>query len=382
MTQSLPGPKVQATILSSVWDIFRIHDSESSGHLSQEQFAEAIRTCQALLPPDTEILVVEDAWKHSGGAQTGFVNFPQFCSWVEQLGLGLPIGLKHADARSEEEFVGNGRSLRPADWTFGQDGLVQLTDPDLLAALQEMLDSTHKASDNWTRDRGCALHGVNNCVDACVFRNREPVPSSYTLVAAYRNQNIGLWNRYNQFKHTMVERCATKSDIEYKHLLVASAVDLQDPLDQRCNEWRLFHGSSIAACRSICASNFQLGYSGAGATWKKVGEDRGVPLYGHGIYFGERITKADEYALPAPAGCSEAGLHCVVVSRVVGGRCREVTESQLEVDELRKDVFQRPYDSILGDRMSSLGKPYREVVVYEQDQCFPEYMLVYARQYS
>jgi len=358
-----------------------LHDPEGTGHLSQLPFAEAVRTCQALLPPDIELLVPEDAWKQSGGAQTGFVNFPQFCSWVEQLGLGLPIGLKNADAQSEEEFVGNGRSLRPASWAPGQDGLVQVTDPDLLAALQEMLDSTHKTSDNWTRDRGCALHGVNKCEDACVFRNRQPVPSSYTLLAAYRNQNIGLWSRYSQFKHTTVERCATKSALEYKHVPVASAVDLQDPLDQRCNEWRLFHGSSIDACRSICASNFQLNHSGTGATWRRSGEDRGMPLYGYGIYFGERITKADEYAEPVPAGYPEAGLHCAVIGRVVGGRCREVTESHLEVDELRKDVFQGPYDSILGDRVTTLGKPYREVVVYEQDQCFPEFMLVYARQY-
>jgi hypothetical protein len=179
----------------------------------------------------------------------------------------------------------------------------------------------------------------------------------------------------------MVESCSTKADVQFKHVPIASVVDIQDPLDQRCNEWRLFHGSSMEACRHICSTNFKLDYSGTGATWKNHGEEKGIPLYGYGIYFGERITKADEYAQPVPAGQPEAGLHCAVVSRVVGGRCRVVTESCLEVEELRRDVFQGPYDSILGDRVATLGKPFREIVVYEQDQCFPEYMLVYARQY-
>mmetsp|Transcript_48827 Transcript_48827/g.156978 ORF Transcript_48827/g.156978 Transcript_48827/m.156978 type:complete len:205 (-) Transcript_48827:138-752(-) len=202
------------------------------------------------------------------------------------------------------------------------------------------------------------------------------------LVAAYRNQNAELWNRYCIFKQTVLERYAGQPEQEFKHVPVASSHDLQDPVDPRCNEWRVFHGSSMQACRQICESNFELSLSGAGATWKKPGDERGVPLYGHGIYFGERITKADEYAAVVPPGSPEEGLHCALVSRVVGGRCLTVIESGLEVDELRREVFQGPHDAILGDRATALGKPYREVVVYEQDQCYPEYMLVYARQYG
>lgn len=170
--------------------------------------------------------------------------------------------------------------------------------------------------------------------------------------------------------------------VQYTPVPVASAFDLQAPVDARCNEWRLFHGSSSENCRAICRSNFELVRAGTGATWKKSGAASGTPLYGFGIYFAERITKADEYAVAAPLRRPEEGLHCALVSRVVGGRCQRVTGHEVQVEELRKEVFEGPYHSILGDRVSLLRKPYREIVVYDQDQCYPEYMLVYARQFD
>ena len=40
----------------------------------------------------------------------------------------------------------------------------------------------------------------------------------------------------------------------------------------------------------------------------------------------------------------------------------------LEVEKLRKSVFDGPCHSVLGDRMKTMGKPYREVVVYDKDR--------------
>merc|ERR1712048_121436 len=65
-----------------------------------------------------------------------------------------------------------------------------------------------------------------------------------------------------------------------------------------CNEWRLFHGSSLTACNGICKDDFAVNLAGSGATWKDPGKNAGTPLYGYGIYLAERITKADEYAKP------------------------------------------------------------------------------------
>merc|ERR1712061_903526 len=98
--------------------------------------------------------------------------------------------------------------------------------------------------------------------------------------------------------------------------VATSAFDLPEPLDARCNEWRLFHGSSHVTCQSISSVNWQLDLSGTGATWKAAGDRRGVPLYGDGIYFAERITKADEYARQKLEGTSEAGFYYLMVCRV------------------------------------------------------------------
>ncbi|CAJ1366245.1 unnamed protein product, partial [Effrenium voratum] len=130
-----------------------------------------------------------------------------------------------------------------------------------------------------------------------------------------------------------------------------------------------------------------LTLAGSGATWKDPGKALGTPLYGFGLYFAERITKADEYAHaiqegdPLPVSSGAEDLYAVLLCRVLGGRSNLVTTNEIERDKLRKDVFDGPYHSVFGDRVSSLGKPYKEVVVYDKDQTFPEYLLVYSRVY-
>jgi len=143
------------------------------------------------------------------------------------------------------------------------------------------------------------------------------------------------------------------------------------------NEWLLLHGSDYEACTKICEVNFSLDHAGAGATWKDT-----APLYGHGLYFAERITKADEYAkLVPPAVAGEASLHCVLLCRVVGGRVCECTTDRIDAEALRTQVLHGRHHSVLGDRVRHLGKPFREVVIHDSDQVYPEYLLMYSRDF-
>merc|ERR1711920_219940 len=105
-------------------------------------------------------------------------------------------------------------------------------------------------------------------------------------------------------------------------------------------------------------------------------------LYGFGIYFSERVTKADEYAGAIPEGAEDAGLFNVLICRVVAGRANVVTTNEIDTEKLRKDVFDGPYHSVFGDRCKTLGKPYREIVVYDKDQVYPEFLLTYARRFD
>jgi len=412
----------QAPEFNSLWQLFQFFDPDESGHLSKEEFGEALRACKEL-SGDTSGLSLEDSWKAADRELHGHVNFRQFTAWAEGFGVTLPLGLEKSGASRPCRFVvmsrdgercscpafeaapgGMGlcvcghklsmhrsdfalrsltRTLEETDvmhWAPGRDGLVQVHDPTLLRKLQELLTRSHQTVDNWTRDRGCSLHGVNGCPWACASKNRVPVPSGYTLVTAYRNQNMDLWQKYQLVRTAIAEECA-REHVGYKPADTAtSGTELDSHLDPACNEWRLFHGSSFEALLGICSMNFRLNLAGTGATWKDAGRDKGTPLYGFGIYLAEKITKADEYAKMIDKGEHE-GLHCVLVSRVIGGHTNVVTTNEIEVKALRDAVFDGPYHSVFGDRVKSLGKPYREIVVYDKDQTYPEFMLIYARAY-
>lgn len=380
---------------------------------------------------------IPQVWRDVSGDH-GYVSFRMFSAWAQDhLELDLPLGLESSDASSRpcrfrvggegarcgcQEFQPSGdasgvaqlcvcghkismhrsdlamrtmtaflEDVAPAHWVDGAEGLVQVADPAVLSRLQELLDRTHKSSDNWTRDRGCSLHGVNGCSASCASKNRVPVPRKYRLHAAFRNQNQDLWQKYSLVKTAITEECHGPSKGKTVMLPVeASSIEALEgeALDASINEWYLFHGSRPEALSKILSSNFRLTLAGSGATWKDPGKACGVPLYGYGLYFAERITKADEYAHPIQEGDPlpvdpghESTFYAVLVCRVLGGRSNLVTTNEIEREKLRKDVFDGPFHSVFGDRVSSLGKPYKEVVVYDKDQTFPEYLLIYSRQY-
>jgi hypothetical protein len=173
------------------------------------------------------------------------------------------------------------------------------------------------------------------------------------------------------------------------HNVSTSGTSLSSDLDEKCNEWYLFHGSSAQNCVSIASNNFQIDLAGAGATWKDEGKSVGTPLYGSGVYFAERITKADEYSrrvdedhVILPEGSRREKLYAVLLCRVACGHAKVVTTKDIDVESLRQDMLPSSYHSVLGDRVSVLGKPYREVVVNNEEQCFPEFLLVYSRAFD
>lgn len=259
-----------------------------------------------------------------------------------------------------------------------------VTDKDALADLQKLLSVTLKTEDNWTRDRGCSIHGRNACEASCVYRNRAPVPMGYELVRAEKNRNDTLWQSYSTARSGIREEVASTTKLQHRVFHPLSAIDIagEEPLDPSINEWRLFHGTGMAGCKGICGSNFKLKMAGTGATWKSAGEKAGTPLYGWGVYLAERSTKADEYAEEITSGLPiDIGCHALLVCRAVGGLTRLVDTNEFDPDDLRTDVFDGPYHSVFGDREVKLGKPFKEIVVYDSNQIFPEFILYYKRKF-
>lgn len=425
--------------LKTLWDAFQFYDPDESGHLSQDEFSELlVGFVRSLLGAKTPTL--EKAWEASGASHTGYLNFRAFAAWTqEHLGLEYPLGLEErsmsmrrcrfrrlsadggrcsceayvAAVDSEDRALcrcGHKPSMHRSDfaqrtysavlkevacssWAPGVDGLVKVEDSGELDRLQAFMTASHKSTDNWTRDRGCGLHGVNGCQASCASRNRVRVPHGYLLVSAYRNQNQDLWTKYTIARTAIAEDCARPCKDPHETRGVAcSGTLVTDELDKANNEWHLFHGTSPQRCKSICSTNFRLALAGSGATWKDAGKETGMPLYGFGIYLAERITKADEYSSPLPPETEQTPpviprdgdgeVFTTLLCRVMGGRTNLITTNEIEVDKLRKDVFEGSYNSVFGDREVSLGKPFREVVVYDKDQCYPEFLLVYRRVYE
>mmetsp|Transcript_32846 Transcript_32846/g.76405 ORF Transcript_32846/g.76405 Transcript_32846/m.76405 type:complete len:620 (+) Transcript_32846:68-1927(+) len=423
----------QAPEFESLWQFFQYHDPDESGHISKDEFGDVIDSLPAM-SPQTLPESLESAWEIAGGPLHGYVNFRQFVSWTQSLGVDKPLGLEEATAEvsrpcrfrlmtgegmrcscpsfepTEVEGLckcGHKASMHRSDlaertftefleasgnvnWVPDKQGLVEIADEDLLGKLQDLMTSCHKPTHNWTRDRGCKLHGVNGCGAACASKNRKPVPSGYNLVAAFRNQNADLWQKYSLVKTAILEECSRgSSDVSMEPKSVTTSGKILDsPLDDAFNEWYLFHGSTAEKCKSICSSNFRLNLAGTGATWKDPGSDVGVPLYGYGIYLAEHVTKADEYSEAIPADetvlpvLEDLEFYTVLLCRVLGGRTNVVTTNEIEREKLKADVFAGPFHSVFGDRVVTLNKPFREVVVYDKDQCYPEFLLVYERRYD
>jgi predicted RNA binding protein YcfA (HicA-like mRNA interferase family) len=75
---------------------------------------------------------------------------------------------------------------------------------------------------------------------------------------------------------------------------------------------------------------------------------------------------------------AEGGFHTVLLCRVLGGRVRYCAERSPDAEALTKDCVEGPFDCILGDRRKVSGT-YREFVVFDSENVYPEYILKYTR---
>jgi len=437
-------------------DLFNFCDPDESGNISDDEFHQAYAFIQALpkeLFNEAGGLnsTVEEAWQAATHGSCTHLTFVQFAKWASDVKLGLPVGVDiHAGAKQSCRFVysdgrtgncpcadfkapaagaylcecGHKRSahcsdvslhtveeqeilLRLADKAKGglkgmggmivkarRNGFDMVTDSAMKKDLQRILTESHKSMDNWTRDRGCSIHGRNKCEASCIFAHREPVPTGFELVRAEKNRNDALWHTFSVTRSAIAEEVSSGA-IEGQNLFnpathgaPRSSLDVTgtEDLDPRINEWRLFHGTGMGGIKGISATNFNIKMAGKGATWKGKGDDAGTPLYGFGAYLAERSTKADEYcdvikddgkALPIDVGCC-----AMLVCRAVGGFSRLVDSNEFDTTELRTDVFDGPYHSVFGDRECVLKKPFREIIIYDNAQIFPEFILYYKRKYD
>eukprot|EP00931_Biecheleriopsis_adriatica_P119850 TRINITY_DN95026_c0_g1_i1.p1 TRINITY_DN95026_c0_g1~~TRINITY_DN95026_c0_g1_i1.p1 ORF type:complete len:596 (-),score=88.61 TRINITY_DN95026_c0_g1_i1:32-1795(-) len=298
--------------------------------------------------------------------------------WEEQLDdmlSGMFRGVKAADDRHMLCTCGHKRMVHrmtrdgparldgvpfPRYWSHAPSGrqdcneIVQL-EMDKMPLLQHLINSTYV--NTWTRDR--KTHSPEN----------PDVPKAFRVVRAFRSENSKNWREYCVRRAEMAKDYGAgrtpvydvKSGVAWASCAHAFG---DEPLQRSCNEWLLFHGTSPEAALSICQNDFRISLAG-GSTGT---------LYGRGTYCAESITKADEYAK------NTNGEFAVLLVRALGGCVHYTDELEPDAEDLTRSCIEGPYDSVLGDREKCRGT-YREFVFFDTENLYPEYILIYRREY-
>lgn len=263
----------------------------------------------------------------------------------------------HGHGKREVEY--------PHYWTHSdgkvKHAYVELME-DQLEEFQRLLDATYKGT--WTRDR--SRHNPT----------LPRVPTSYKVKRVKRSENALCWREFACRRAEMILRQEemkrdgeaewptwnTKTMEAWNNIGGSKA----DRLLPDINEWYLFHGSAPEIADKICQSDFQIGST--------AGKNTGT-LYGKGLYFAESITKADEYAK-----IGKEQLYAVMLCRVIGGNVKYCDTDAPDPEELVASCISGTFDSVLGDREKLRGT-YREFVIFDSEDVFPEYIIEYTRQY-
>ncbi|CAK0796122.1 unnamed protein product [Prorocentrum cordatum] len=204
----------------------------------------------------------------------------------------------------------------------------------------------------------------------CVQPGGDPgLPVAYRVRRVIRVESTRMWSRYLQRRAEIASARAQEWPCTFSPPLRSAAClgdhpEVFQPLDVSVNEAYGIHGTSARSALGIGREDFRIDLAGSGAG----------TMYGHGSDLAESSTKADEYSKDDASG-TYRGIFAAVVSRVCMGKFRYTTER----DKLAEYLFHAgEFDSTFGDREASVGT-FRELVVYDTDQVYPEYILLYER---
>mmetsp|Transcript_69399 Transcript_69399/g.137209 ORF Transcript_69399/g.137209 Transcript_69399/m.137209 type:complete len:717 (-) Transcript_69399:122-2272(-) len=235
---------------------------------------------------------------------------------------------------------------------------------------QELLNGTYKAKA--TQDRPCP-HGScpkrpGGC--KCVQPDGDPgLPTGYRVRRVVRVEDSEMWGRYISRRKKVKQLRSNQAacvfaDAVQTNELANKYPNTFEPLASDLNEVYLWHGTSVRVALSIAQEDFRLDTAG-----RNVGT-----MYGRGIYLAENSTKADEYAKDDPGGFYD-GVFAMLLCRVCLGKFFYTTERN---EDAIKSYESGEFDSTCGDRAKSVGT-FREFVVYDSDQLYPEYVILYQR---
>eukprot|EP00928_Gymnodinium_smaydae_P023461 TRINITY_DN19358_c0_g1_i2.p1 TRINITY_DN19358_c0_g1~~TRINITY_DN19358_c0_g1_i2.p1 ORF type:complete len:609 (-),score=61.42 TRINITY_DN19358_c0_g1_i2:55-1881(-) len=319
----------------------------------------------SVLDPATWISDPIHSIKHSSKIMAAVVNLGPNVTIVQREG-GFSSLVDGCNAESDWESdscsgssdveLAASTSLEPPHyWTnqgFTKFTAMEPLQEDFRDAIQQLFDSTFMAKA--TRDR------------------KGRVPVRLVVHTAHRLENSDLWGRYAAKRRSIamsrpeilgVAEMEGSGPVKTQSILRRFNRQLEDSV----NEHYLFHGSSPAGVLGIGTGGFDLKFIGTGAG----------SMFGPGAYFAESSSKGDEYASAEQSGLFQ-GKYAMLLCRVTCGQLFRITESNKP--EIQNAMRTGAYDGVLGDREAKVGT-YREFVVYDEAQIYPEYVVIYDRQY-
>lgn len=270
----------------------------------------------------------------------------------------------------------------------GTGGVVQADNIGAASENYEELDLTLAAPTYWkNQDLNCAfddqvrvkseeLEIFQRFVDQTYIqkatrdRRDGPMPSGLKVTHVMRMEDSKLWSRYLEKRSELAKRPRPRliRQLPGSGAIKTTACCENGPFHlpaPALNEVYLFHGSSPAGA---------LGIGNDGFNMSKVGSNVGT-MFGGGAYFAEASSKSDEYANTDPGGVF-AGKYAFLLCRVLVGNAFYITQS--DIPAIEEALATGSYDAVLGDREAAVGT-YREIVVFDESQIYPEYVVVYER---
>jgi len=217
-----------------------------------------------------------------------------------------------------------------------------------IEALQQIFDYTFKRV--LTRDRVYEYQlGVT-----------EEMPFRLEIVHAFRSEHAELYRRFANRKAA------------YKGGTPLKAKTLEAPYSSFLNtrlgegEALLAHGTNPSSAMGILKTGFVLNHAG-----KSTGT-----MFGYGVYLAECVSKSDEYARDDNGG-TYPGLMAMLLCRCLIGNPHVVSEAGDHIQAAKASGL----DCVVGDRESKVGT-YKEFIFFDETQVYPEYTVIYRRQYD
>lgn len=206
-------------------------------------------------------------------------------------------------------------------------------------------------------------------------RQGAQIPAQLKVLMVQRIEDSRMWMRYRKRmgeirrkRHRIPKVEELDEDPDHGHVKTALVSDntLLAELDESLNEHYLFHGTSPTATLGISEHGFWIA--------EKAGSNKGT-MFGPGAYLAECSSKSDEYATDDGTGIYQ-GMFAFVFCRVACGKMLRVEKAAPNMTAQK--LKEADCDSVLGDRESSVGT-YREFVIFDEAQIYPEYVIVYER---